>query len=74
MMKRSLLEELCIRIDKEELAQLLGADPGFSVQNVEEQNGEFLFLLSRETALEDASPSPQRTDSPREQGERKRFF
>jgi hypothetical protein len=40
MIKKSLYEELTIHIDKEELAQLLGADPGFSVENVEEEKGE----------------------------------
>jgi len=43
MIKKSLSEELCIHIDHEELAQLLGADPGFSVQNVEGRKGAIAF-------------------------------
>jgi hypothetical protein len=74
MIKKSLFEELCIHIDHEELAQLLGADPGFSVQNVEEEKGGYRILLSRETRLEGSSAPPQRTDIPRQQAERRSFL
>ena len=74
MIKKSLFEELCIHIDKEELAQLLGADPGFSVQNVEEEKGGYRILLSRETRLEESSAPPQRMDMPRQQAERRSFL
>ena len=74
MIKRSLFEELCIHIDKEELAQLLGADRGFSVQHVEEEKGGFRFLLSRETTLGEPSSNAQGTDTSREHAERKRFL
>jgi hypothetical protein len=74
MIKKSLFEELCIHIEKEELAQLLGADPGFSVQNVEEEKGGYRILLSRETSLNESSPPPQRADIPRHQAERRSFL
>jgi hypothetical protein len=74
MIKKSLFEELCIHIDKEELAQLLGADSGFSVQNVEEERGGFRILLSRETTLEESSAHPQTTDIPRQHIERRSFL
>jgi hypothetical protein len=74
MIKRSLFEELCIHIDKEELAQLLGAEPGFSVQHVEEEKGGYRILLSRETALEKPSAHFQRTDTPRQHTERQSFL
>jgi len=74
MIKKSLYEELCIHIDKEELAQLLGADPGFSVENVEEEKGQVRFMLTRKTTLDDASSNAQRTDISREQAERRSFL
>ena len=74
MIKKSLHEELTIHIDKEELAQLLGADPGFSVENVEEEKGEFRFILSRKTTLDEASLNAQRADISREQAERRSFL
>jgi hypothetical protein len=74
MIKKSLYEELCIHIDKEELAQLLGADPGFSVQNVEEEKGEIRFTLSRKTTLGEASSNAQSTHASREQAERRSFL
>lgn len=74
MIRKSLFEELCIYIDKEELAQLLGADSGFSVQNVEEEKGGYRILLSRETRLEESSAHSERTDIPRQQAERRNFL
>ena len=74
MIKKSLHEELTIHIDKEELAQLLGADPGFSVEHVEEEKGEIRFLLSRKTTLNNASSNASRTDISREQTERRSFL
>jgi hypothetical protein len=74
MIKKSLYEELCIQIDKEELAQLLGADPGFSVENVEEEKGEIRFMLSRKTTLGEVSAHSQKTEIAREQAERKSFL
>jgi hypothetical protein len=71
MIKKSLYEELTIHIDKEELAQLLGADPGFSVENVEEEKGEFHFMLSRKTTLDEAGFNPQAGQT---QAERGRFL
>jgi hypothetical protein len=74
MIKKSLHEELTIHIDKEELAQLLGADPGFAVEHVEEEKGEIRFMLSRKTTLDDASSNAPKTDIPREQAERRSFL
>jgi hypothetical protein len=37
MQKKVLDEELVMQIDREELGQLLSADPGFEVQNIEER-------------------------------------
>jgi hypothetical protein len=74
MIKKSLDEELCIHIDKEELAQLLGADPGFSVQNVEEEKGAIRFTLSRNTTLDEASTHAQSTHTSRAQAERRSFL
>jgi hypothetical protein len=74
MIKRSLYEELYIYIDKEELAQLFGADRGFSVQHVEEDKTGFRFMLSPETTLGERSSPPQRPDISREQAERQRFL
>jgi hypothetical protein len=66
MIKKLFYEELTIHIDKEELAQLLGADPGFSVEHVEEEKGEIRFMLSRKTTLDDARSSAPKTDISRE--------
>jgi hypothetical protein len=75
MIRKSLIEELYIHIDKDELAKLLGADPGFSVQNVEEEKEEFRFMLVRKTALEKEVLSNAQGDTlTREQGERRRFL
>jgi hypothetical protein len=51
MIKKALFEELIIHVDKEELAQLLDIEPGYEVQNIEEQGKEFRFILSRRTDL-----------------------
>jgi hypothetical protein len=51
MIKKALFEELIIHVDREELARLLDIEPGFEVQNIEEQGKEFRFILSRRTDL-----------------------
>jgi hypothetical protein len=51
MIKKALFEELIIHVDKEELAQLFDIEPGYEVQNIEEQGKEFRFILSRRTDL-----------------------
>jgi hypothetical protein len=56
MMKKALFEELIIHIDKEELARLLDLEPGFEVQNIEEQGKEFRLILSRKTDLNEKIP------------------
>jgi hypothetical protein len=60
MIKKTLYEELTIHIDKEELAQLLGADPSFSVQSAEEEKEEFRFMLVRKTILDETISNPQK--------------
>jgi hypothetical protein len=56
MMKKALYEELIIHIDREELARLLDIDPGFEVQNIEEDGKNFRFILSRKTDLSEKTP------------------
>jgi hypothetical protein len=74
MIKKSLYEAITIHIDKEELAQLLGADPGFSVQNMEEEKSEFRFTQSRKTMLEEATLDARRADISQGQAERRSFL
>jgi hypothetical protein len=71
MIKKSLYEELIIYIGKEELAKLLGADPGFSVQNTEEEDGEIRFILSRKTTIDEPMTH---TKHMQEQGKRRDFL
>jgi hypothetical protein len=71
MIKKSLYEELIIHIGKEELAKLLGADTGFSVQNTDEEDGEIRFILSRKTTIDEPMPHAPRTQ---EQGKRRDFL
>jgi hypothetical protein len=51
MLKKALYEELIIHVDKEELARLLDLDPGFEVQNIEEDGKQFRLIFSRKTDL-----------------------
>jgi hypothetical protein len=51
MIKKALYEELIIQVDRDELARLLDIDPGFEVQNIEQEGKEFQFILSRKTDL-----------------------
>jgi hypothetical protein len=70
-MQPTLYEEFCIRIDKEELAQLLGTNPGVSGQYVEEDKGKVVVILSREAVVAEPSPNAHTTESPRPQAERR---
>jgi hypothetical protein len=56
MIRKALYEELIIQVDREELARLLDIDPGFEVQNIEQDDKEFQFILSRKTDLSKESP------------------
>ena len=56
MIKKALFEELIIHVDKEELARLLEIEPGFEVQNIEEQGEAFRLILSRKTDLSEKIP------------------
>jgi hypothetical protein len=62
MIKKLLHEELYIHIDKEKLARLLGADPGFAVQNVEEERNEIRFMLFRKTTLDETNANARNSD------------
>jgi hypothetical protein len=56
MIKKALFEELIIHVNREELARLLDIEPGFAVQNIEEQGKEFRLILSRKTDLSEKIP------------------
>jgi hypothetical protein len=56
MIKKELYEELIIHVDKEELARLLEIEPGFTVQQIEEQDEAFRLILSRTTDLSEKIP------------------
>jgi hypothetical protein len=56
MIKKALFEELIIHVDKEELARLLDIEPGFAVQNIEEDGEAFRLILSRKTDLNEKIP------------------
>jgi hypothetical protein len=55
MMKISFSEELCVNLDKAELAKLLGADEGFEVMKVEDHGDEVRIVLVREQDVEQIS-------------------
>jgi hypothetical protein len=56
MIKKALFEELIIHVDKEEMARLLDLEPGFTVQNIEEDGTAFRLIFSRKTNLSEQSP------------------
>ena len=56
MIKKALYEELIIHIDKDEMARLLDLEPGFAVQNIEEEGEAFRLILSRKTDLSEKRP------------------
>jgi hypothetical protein len=56
MIEKALYEELIIHVDKEELARLLDLDPGFAVQQIEEDGEAFRLIFSRKTDLSEKSP------------------
>jgi len=51
MIKKALFEELIIHVDKEELARFLDLEPGFEVQQIEEEGQAFRLIFSRTTDL-----------------------
>jgi hypothetical protein len=55
VIKKALYEELIIHVDKEELARLLGLEPGFEVQSIEEDGKAFRLIFSRKTDLSEKS-------------------
>jgi hypothetical protein len=56
MMKKALFEEVIIHVDKEEMARLLDLEPGFAVQNIEEDGTAFRLIFSRKTDLAEQMP------------------
>jgi hypothetical protein len=56
MMKKALFEEVIIHVDKEEMARLLDLEPGFAVQNIEEDGTAFRLIFSRNTDLSEQIP------------------
>jgi hypothetical protein len=60
MIKKALYEELTIHIDKEELARLLDLEPGFAVQQIEEDGTQFRLIFSRKTDLSEKSRREER--------------
>jgi hypothetical protein len=49
-------EELIIQIDNEELARLLGLEPGFTLQHIEEAGMDFQLIFSRKADLSESLP------------------
>jgi hypothetical protein len=50
-MIRTVYEERIIQIDNEELARLLGLEPGFTLQHIEEDGMDFQLVFSRKADL-----------------------
>jgi hypothetical protein len=61
MIKKALFEELIIHVDKEELARLLDIEPGFEVQNIEEQGKEFRLAQIGFQGVDSAPPRESRS-------------
>jgi hypothetical protein len=60
VIKKELYEELTIHVDKEELARLLDLEPGFEVQQIEEEGKAFRLIFSRKTDLSEKSRREER--------------
>jgi hypothetical protein len=50
-MIKKVYEELVIQVDNEELARLLGLEPGFTLQHIEEVGMDFHLIFSRKADL-----------------------
>ncbi len=51
-----LFEELILHVDKDEMARLLDLEPGFTVQQIEEEGETFRLIFSRRTDLTEQHP------------------
>ena len=58
MARQSLFEELTMTIEKGELARLLGAAEGFTVDMIHDENTIVVFSLIRKTDVEEGSLLP----------------
>ena len=58
MARQSLFEELTMTIEKGELARLLGAAEGFTVDMIHDENTNVVFSLIRKTDVEEGSLLP----------------
>ena len=58
MARQSLFEELTMTIEKGELARLLGAAEGFTVDMIHDENTNVVFSLIRKTDFEEGSLLP----------------
>ncbi len=55
-MVKKVYEELILHIDNEELARLLGLEPGFTLQHIEEVGMDFHLVFSRKADLSEQRP------------------
>jgi hypothetical protein len=55
-MIKTVCEERIIHIDNEELARLLGLEPGFTLQHIEEAGMDFQLIFSRKADLSETLP------------------
>lgn len=68
MARKSLFEELTITIEKGELARLLGAAEGFTVDMVQDEKTNVVFSLIRNTDVEEKSLIPVESEDLFERG------
>jgi hypothetical protein len=62
-MIKKVYEELVIHVDNEELARLLGLEPGFTLQHIEEVGMDFHLIFSRKAYLSEKSPRREERSS-----------
>jgi hypothetical protein len=70
MTKKLLYERVVILVGREELAQMLRAEPGFEIEKIEDEQSEIRFTLGRKTDLDEEIVPEERT----EQKRRERLF
>ena len=68
MARKSLFEELTISIEKGELARLLGASEGFTVDMIQDEKTNVVFSLIRNTDVEEKSLIPVASEDVFERG------
>jgi hypothetical protein len=70
MIKQLLYERVIILVNRDELANMLRADPGFKIEKIEDQQSEIRFTLGRTTDLKEEIEPEERTGQKR----RERLF